>query len=110
MFQLTPRCFLDLDSGFGRPSDPEPEHESEYERALTPRPQQPARRRRRHRGRRGRRGDKQGGVAKLAETEAEELDTCFSLERRFDERERRERPPRCYDKVEQGGADDKAKE
>ena len=31
--------------------------------------------------------------------EDEELDACFSPERRFDERERRERPPRRYDKM-----------
>jgi hypothetical protein len=99
--QLTPRRFPDL---FGRPSDPEPEPESESESepVLIPRPQQPARRRRRRRrGRRGRRSDKEAGTAKLAEsclTEDEEPDACFSPDRRFDEKERRERPPRRYDK------------
>ena len=29
----------------------------------------------------------------------EEPDVCFSPERRFDEKERRERPPRRYDKM-----------
>ena len=99
----SPRRFPDL---FGRPSDPEPEPESESESepVLIPRPQQPARRRRRRRrGRRGRRSDKEAGTAKLAEsclTEDGEPDACFSPERRFDEKERRERPPRRYDKVE----------
>ena len=32
------------------------------------------------------------------EPELEGLAICFSPERRFDERERRERPPRRYDK------------
>ena len=34
------------------------------------------------------------------ELAAEEPTKCFSPERRFDEKERRERPPRRYDKVD----------
>ena len=33
------------------------------------------------------------------EPETAKLAECFSPERRFDERERRERPPRRYDKM-----------
>ena len=35
------------------------------------------------------------------EVETQEPITCFSPERRFEAKERRERPPRRYDKVEQ---------
>ena len=50
----------------------------------------------------GRRGGKEDWTMKLAEPclmEVEEPDACFSPERRFDEKERRERPPRRYDKT-----------
>jgi hypothetical protein len=89
---------LDLDPELERPDEPEPEPESVSS-------QQPAQyRRRRRRGRRGRRGDKVDGTTKpavLCLMEDDEPDACFSPERRFDEKERRERPPRRYDKTAQ---------
>ena len=88
---------MDLDPELERPDEPEPEPESVSS-------QQPAQRRHhRRRGRRGRRGDKVGGTKKPAVPclmEDDEPDACFSPERRFDEKERRERPPRRYDKRE----------
>ena len=86
---------MDLDPELERPDEPEPEPES-----VSSQPAQ--RRRRRSRGRRGRRGDKVDGTTKPAVpclTEDDEPDACFSPERRFDEKERRERPPRRYDKM-----------
>ncbi len=96
MRESTTRRLLDLDPELERPDEPEPKPEAVSS-------QQPAQRRRRRRGRRGRRGGKVDGTTKLAEpclTDIAEPDACFSPERRFDERERRERPPRRYDKVE----------
>jgi hypothetical protein len=105
MCQPTPRRFPDLDVELERHNDPEPEPEPEPECEPQPEPdpslKQPAQRRRRRRGRRGRRGGKEDWTMKLAEPclmEVEEPDVC-TPERRFDEKERRERPPRRYDKT-----------
>ena len=110
MCQPTLRRFPDLDPELERPSEPESvcatvwTPESAEDRQCV---QQPARRNRNRRGRRGRRGCKQAGPSKLAEKraeprlmEVEEPALCFSPERRFDAKERRERPPRRYDKSE----------
>jgi hypothetical protein len=56
----------------------------------------------RRRGRRSRRGGKKAGTAEVADSSSleDEQALCFSPERRFDAKERRERPPRRYDKLE----------
>ena len=100
--QLFPRRSLDQDPEFEWVSEPEPEPA-----ATAPEPAvlvlvpvtcvcptgspQPIRRHRRHRGRRGRRGQKHQDV---------EPEQCFSPVREHEEKERRERPPRRYDKRE----------
>jgi hypothetical protein len=65
--------------------------------------QKPARRHRRHRGRRGRRGQPRKSVRPVAA----ETVQCFSPVREHEERERRERPPRRYDKVAGARQNDK---
>ena len=108
--QLIPRRFPDLDPEFGWSSEPEPEPmlpvpEPEPE----PEPecvQQPVRCSRKRRGRRGRRGGRKDGTSKPAESRllaVEEPAMCYSPERRFDAKERRERPPRRYDKGNEPG-------
>eukprot|EP01043_Picozoa_sp_COSAG02_P064856 COSAG02_NODE_9611_length_2161_cov_2.452473_1_plen_137_part_00 len=76
-----------VDCGLQTEPQPEPAREPEPEPA-------PARRRRR--GRYRAHTDKLGNP----EAETQEPITCFSPERRFEAKERRERPPRRYDKVE----------
>jgi hypothetical protein len=75
--------------------DCRPQTEPQPEPAREPEPE-PAPARRRRRGRYRAHTDKLGNP----EAETQEPITCFSPEWRFEAKERRERPPRRYDKVE----------